>query len=387
YSIQLKKGNNIIKEINKNFEVLPPADYEVTFDHKHICYINGEPFFPSMLYHSGGIMTDLINSNKTEKAPAITNEDVLKNIKEWGFNIAHAGTQNETYIKQTLDSGIIFSNEIGPREDTDLLQSYIDLYNKYKTGPYYYTVDEPFGERLPIAKKMSEYIKKKDPHRPIAGAVCFPNIFKESVDYYDILMPDPYLVQTGNLSPSYTKLLDYINPAIETSKGKKPIWGVLQAFGFKTLSGFAIPEYKQVICQAWFYIVHGATGFCWYAYCTGEKDPDDYYNAFVLTEHPKIYKACSVVNREIQQFFPIICKGEKIGAIKSNNKKIYSQIWKLNGKHYAVIVNPEPESQSADFEIDKPVSPFFDNYNYNIIQTDKNASITLAPYECMVIKY
>lgn len=387
YSVQLKRGSAILKECKKDFKVLPPADYEVTFDSKHICYINGRPIFPSMLYHSGGIMTEIINKKRNSSAPEIKNEDIIRNLKNWGFNIVHAATQDENYIRQVLDADLIFSNEMGPREDTGIIQSYIDLFKKYNTGPYYYTIDEPFGEKLPISETMYEYIKKQDPHRPVAGAVCFPNIFRESVSYYDILMPDPYLVQKDSKTPSYSKLLDYITPAYEASKGKKPLWGVLQAFGFKSLSGFGLPSYEQVICQAWFYIIHGATGFCWYAYCTGEDDPDDYYNAYVMTQHPEIYNACKLINKEVQEFFPIMHKGERIGEIKGDNPKIHSHIWTLDGENFAVIANPEPEQQNTVFDINRPVKPFFENYNYNIIQKNGKTEISLAPYECIVIKY
>ena len=378
YSIKLNvsSGKQVISEKIFDFEVLPPADYEVTFDEKHICYVNGEPFFPLMLYHCHPFE---MNFHKKEGVPEIQLEDTIKDIKAHGFNYAHIiGEQpDETRMKPYLDLGMPVTME--PREySEDYMKRYVDMFNKTNMGLYYYTVDEPMGERLYLCQPAYDTYRKYDPHRPVIGAVNVAANLEKVKDAYDVIMVDPYVIRKDEHPGFNGAFLTYVRMSKNVTNNKKPIWVVPQAFGWGYKDAqFSIPTPEEVVCQGWLSIVEGATGLFWYAYATGEKDETARYNQWYIGDSD-IWDVFPKLNKEITEFFPYMVKGNAQGEMICDNGKIRSNVWKVGEKYYAIIVNPETTSETATFKFKSAKPMFEDKYNID------GSKISFKPFECVI---
>ena len=67
YTLKILRNGKLIREIRKDFKVLPPNDVEITFDEKQVCYENGKPIFPIMLYHTAGGGLSHLNNIKKQR--------------------------------------------------------------------------------------------------------------------------------------------------------------------------------------------------------------------------------------------------------------------------------------------------------------------------------
>ncbi|MBQ7256162.1 MAG: hypothetical protein IJS60_00525 [Abditibacteriota bacterium] len=379
--------DKIIREIQKGFRVLPPSDVEITFDEKNICYENGKPIFPIMLYHLGGAMIDHLNRIKQAETPALEEAMVLESAKERGFNLGHAQMIGFGIVDRYKEAGLNIVSEIGDQRDRGVLQGFVDAYNKNKNGLFYYTIDEPYITTLDHDIEIYNILKEIDPYRPCGAAVCNANVFKDAVKCFDILMPDAYVITNNNKTPSLNSLLGLLGPAREQSqKTGKPIWAVPQAFGWKNGINWVMPTCEQLRCEAYFYLVYGVTGLCWYAFASPEEDKNTPYNAYCVYDYPDRWDYFKVLNREISEFAEVLFKGESQGPLGVNDK-VHSNVWKVGNKSYAIIVNAEPTEQSVSYKIKGGIKPFFESYSYDFTKEKDKVTFNLKPYECAIIEY
>ena len=134
YEVALFSGKDLLREEVRGFRVLPPAEREVTFDKKRVCYLNGEPIFPIILYHSGQLMVNYLNENKKEETPALEINSVLKDIADHGFNAVITQAPYplpKEAVDITHNAGLIFDYEIGATTDGEVIKGLIEDYNKY----------------------------------------------------------------------------------------------------------------------------------------------------------------------------------------------------------------------------------------------------------------
>jgi len=395
YTVNLKSKDKVIKTYKQDFKVLAPADYEVTFDQKRVCYVNGKPFFPILLYHSGEYMMNVLNQSKLPSAKELEITSMLKDINDHGFNGAITQFPYEViperYITNTHNANMEIIPEYGLELNKDRLTKNIAELNKYKAGLFYYTVDEPIGERLKGAMDVYKLLEELDPHRPIGAAVNHAAVFKDAAKAFDIMMPDEYVIRHAPLSErrSISGLLSHINAAMEATDYQKPLWAVPQGFGnHDTNSPFGIPVPEELRCQAYFYLIYGATGFAWYAYTSPEADPVSEYRLWHLPS-TNLWEAFKVLNKEISQFSEVIIKGDSKGPLKTNNEFIHSNYWQIGKTSYIILVNPERTQKTATIDLPKSadVTSYFENkkINYKKINS-KQIEITFEPLECVILK-
>ena len=392
YEIVLTSKGEELRRIERGFRVLEPSDMEVTFDKKRICYVNGEPFFPIILYHSGELMMNYLNENKKEDTPALEIKSMLKDIADHGFNgvITQAPfPMPKEYVDNTHNAGMKITYELGATTNPETLEIARDTYNKYNAGLFYYTVDEPIGERLKTAIEEYNSLSFIDPHRPVGAAVCHASVFKEANNAFDIMMPDNYIIRHNREEgrPSFRGLLSFITAAMEPNQWRKPLWPVPQAFGWGgDEPGFGIPTREELRCQMYFYLVYGATGFAWYGYTSPERDEIAPYNLWHLPSSD-LWEYFITLNSEMKDFSQIIIKGDSVGPLKGDNDMVHSNVWKMGKKNYAIIVNPEREEQQVNYEIKGKIKPYFKDYTYNFEQEGNQAWFLLKPLECVIIEF
>ena len=375
----VKGKGQIIDKCEYPFEVCAPADFEVTFDDRNLCYVNGEPFFPIGLYHANGREIAQRNPDKQ----MLSEEEAIIDIKDKNFNFG----ASLNYIKPEdypvyTKNGLLYCPEIGRTTDKSVIDPIIKAVNDQKTSLIYYTYDEPYGNLVNEATEAYDYINKQDKHRPIVAAVNTPEVFWYTNNTFDIFMPDVYIF-TQNNKPSVTGLKGAIDTAKAASHNQKPIWMVPQAFGWGDPEMvWRVPTTEELRCQAYFSLVQGVTGLFWYAYVTGEADKTSPYGIWYI-RNSDIWDYFKILNKEILDFSEILYKGKSLGSLKCDNELIFSNVWQVGDTKYAIIVNPEQSEQTATFEaLPDNVTPVFD-YIYNI----EGKTIHFKPLECVIVRY
>ncbi|MBQ7256351.1 MAG: hypothetical protein IJS60_01485 [Abditibacteriota bacterium] len=387
YTLKILRNGKLIREIRKDFKVLPPNDVEITFDEKQVCYENGKPIFPIMLYHTAGGGLNHLNNIKKPETPPLDEAKIMEELKDRGFTMGHGQINDFGIVDRYAKGGLNIVSEIGDCRDRERLQEFIDAYNRNKNGIFYYTIDEPFDEKLEHDIEMYNILKEMDPYRPCGGAVCFAPIFKDAVKCFDIMMPDAYEITRSNPNPSFSGLFRLMKPANEYGKKNgKALWAVPQSFGWKNFGHWIMPTCEQMKCQAFFYIVYGATGLCWYAMDSGEVDKDTPYNAFCIYDYPEQWDYFKELNKEVTDFAPVIFEGDSIGPLGVNDK-VHSNVWKIGNKNYALIVNSEPTPQRETYEIKGNIKPYFEKYEYDYSVEGDKVTFNLKPYECVIVEY
>ena len=102
---------------------------------------------------------------------------------ERGFNTALTLNWYDTFpyskdrADYALNQGMIYNLELGRITDTEELKKMVDTNNKWNTGLFYYTVDEPIDQSLNMAIDIYDKLKVLDPHRPCSAGVCYPSVF------------------------------------------------------------------------------------------------------------------------------------------------------------------------------------------------------------------
>jgi hypothetical protein len=339
-----KASKKILSEKIYEISVLAPVAFEVTFDERRICYVNGKAFFPIGLYHTSPVMLGGINNNAKEKGlPTISMEEMLKDVKDHGFNIAfqtHAwGGSDEQYLKQAKDVGLYVVSEIGAL-DENTFKAMVGQANRIGNVLMWYNVDEPDLNKIRyVLPKVYELYQTIDPHRPTGAAIAGEAAVPYFPEAYDILMMDIYPFTD---KPDLASSAGQMDRGLAVGKNRKPMWMVPQAYAFDPCN-LQEPTCEQLRAQAYLEIVHGATGLMWYAYYESvyAKNPKG-RGIWFLPDSP-LWPFFKELNQEVAEISPIILNGESLGFAKWSSSKIHSAAWKYNGAIYLIAVNPTNE--------------------------------------------
>jgi len=328
----LDKGKEVYSQ-NIPLTVAPPAATEVTFDDKHVCYVNGKPFFPIGLYHVSQIIVDLINEkSRANGVPEVDLNTSIKELKERGFNaITYGwGMPDKKYLDYTQSLGMWVIPEAGVPSAEN-----VALANQYNNVLMWYGQDEPSGDALERIKRERATTALVDPNRPVSAAVCNNNLFKQALGGFDFVMMDPYLIRYSALSGIAT----WIKRGFDASNGQKPVWMVPQAFTIDSAL-WKEPTPEELKAQAYISLVNGATGFVWYAFWSPEpwSESPAHRGCWVLSD-TKLWDAFPKLNAEVTELAPIILTGKKMGPAKCSSPDVQTCLWKYKAKSYLLAVN------------------------------------------------
>jgi hypothetical protein len=324
--------------------VAPPAQTEVTFDDKRVCYVNGKPFFPIGLYHVSPAAVLGVNARSSAAGlPGIDLFESIKQVRAMGFNVIHHtwGMPKEDYLAYTEKLGMWVIPEVAAPTAED-----VALANRHTNVLMWYGSDEPSGETLNVIKRARAQTALLDPHRPVSAAVCNPNLFRAALEGFDFVMLDPYLIRHAPL----TNIADWMKAASDAGNGSKAIWLVPQAFTIDS-SYWKEPTPEELRCQAYIGLVHGATGFVWYAFWSSEDwsgNPKG-RGCWYLPDS-KLWDAFPKLNAEVSALAPIILTGQNLGPVRSSAADVHTCLWKYRGKSYLLAVNTQYHAVKCKLE-------------------------------------
>lgn len=259
-------------------DVARPAIQSAGSDERGRIVVNGQPFFPILMYD------------------VPTDEDSLKMFRERGFNTLSAtvddaeklrkqGFYTAAHAAETKDKnldGVLF----GVGMDSPALNWKDGLHEKVRDDlakmkamfpkrPIFHAIgyweDEPAGvfeNKLPSKEKYDDLVKLLDVSAPY-------------------LYPIPY--------HPVTTVGDAVRRADAAGAGKKPLLPVLQLFTWKPEDRYPTPA--ELRCMVYLSLIHGADGIGYYSYnyVSGKTGTN------IAKEQLELWSAVKEINQEIQR--------------------------------------------------------------------------------------
>ncbi len=357
----------------------PAPASTVTLDQKNHLVVDGEPFFPIGMY--------------SVKPPTAFEE-----LKKAGFNTVHSYSIEQEYLQTYLNEAekeglkaVIFPGTKIMLDEFYSIGKLIRSVKKFKDSGallVWYLLDEPDLRKVPPSEveRMYEKIKAEDPHHPTGFVLARTNRLGHYAPYTDIVMVDPFPVPSAPL----TRVSDVISKARAAVEDKKPVWAVLQAFGYQDGAhrGWGAdrePTWAEARCMTYLAIVHGAKGIFYYVYHGSQYD---------IQLSPGHWQNIKKIAGELETLTPVLLapvNPEKIGMTIldapgkdiNGDPAVHFIIKKYGGKKYLIAVNVIKESLNvtfSDFATDADsLQVLFEDRAVDVIEG--SFTDTFAPYE------
>ena len=322
--------------------ILPPSDFEATFDANRVCFLNGEPFFPIGLFHVCRATIDEIEAqNLVLGLPTRTVSEHLQDIKDHGFNcVVHSwGFPDEEFRGLLADAGLYWSPEVGWIGSQDLSV----LVEEHKQDPcllWWYGIDEAVGADLDKAIQDRAMFEEIDPYHPVAAAVNKPDSFGNYMQAFDILMPDAY--GTSLVAP-------WTDGCIQAGQGRVPVWVIPQGFGVEPSD---VPTPEELRCEAFLALTHGATGLIWFTYAhpfEGFQGAQGYRDGWWYLPETPLWAEFAQLNQEIADLTPVLVSPPIEASVTASDEAIHVLLKEYGGKYYLFAVNDSPASVACQF--------------------------------------
>jgi len=284
----LALGSSLL--ISTALNAAAPPIQTATNDDRGRFIVNGQPFFPILMY---GVPAD---------APTLTM------IRDHGFNMistkfADADTvlSNGLYcaVHPGKTPGNLAGVLLGIGVDSPALNYKTNLLERVETN---------------LAK-----VRAAIPGRPIMNAIGYWE--DEPTGVYSNKLPAPAhyedLITILEVAAPYLYPVPYqpirsVGEAVARARvataGKKPLLPILQLFAWKADDRYPTPT--ELRCMVYLSLIHGATGIGYYSYnhVTGKKGTN------IAVEQPALWKAVKEINGEIKTMSPLLLEGAK-GAV------------------------------------------------------------------------
>jgi len=309
----------------------PPGGREIKIDlFTQTLLKDGEPFFPIGLYW--------------------LRSEILGEVKRLHFNAGDyyyklqageiAALMDEAARE---DVGILLelSDFIRRRDVPDYsgIEALVERYRRHPALLAWYLIDEPAetGVSPQYTEAVYERIRALDPYHPIYLVNNRPHLYAAHIDASDILGINVYPI------PNYpiTRVRDYMQEAHWTSRGRKPVWLVAQAFGgVEHWPRAPTPvELRNMVYQG---LVQGASGVMFYRYCQEEERH---------IQSPALWREMRTLAAELSELTPALVAPEwnRRGSRMVDIQGVDIMFKQLEGAFYLFVVNSTHKSQKVRF--------------------------------------
>ncbi len=387
---------------------------------EYLC-IDYKPFFPIGLYH----LPDKRND-----------DEIWKEVADAGFNylLSNESGRYGIYVSKPIPwkeiDGQRFNLMELYRDDNFLgeLKAFLEENEYDQTMLCWHAPDEPswFGPTSTVLRQGYEAIKKYS-GKPVWLNIgpSFTerkhyNLAEEFLEACDVLSEDIYPIPDGKrkegqgynintfLVGEHTERLVKMGSVNEAQH--KPIWMVLQGFGwgdfdvFNNPKDFIPPSKHEMRYMAYDAIVHGATGLIWYGPFDTKSDDN----------HVEFWKNLKAMASELKELYPVLtCPNEllpeKLNFLKedgSTAEHLKCKIKLLKDRVVVIVVNTRAEplqnvtislsaeneaqltrvkalTEARDLEVNDNISwtDDFDQYGVHIYETDLYFNFMRRYYE------
>lgn len=328
--------------------------------------VNGEPFFPILMYDVPVDAASLAMFRDHGFNTLSARVEDAEIARKHGFYVAaHAGTTEG----QNLD-GVLF----GVGMDSPALYWKDDLLEKSKAD---------------LSKMRAMF-----PQRPIFHAIGYWENEPDGV-YTNKLPPkERYeeLVKAIDVAAPYLYPLPYqpvqsVGEAVQranvASGGKKPILPVLQLFVWKLEDPYPTPA--ELKCMAYLALIHGGDGIAYYSYnyVAGKTGTN------IAKEQPELWKSVKALNAEVKQIGEFLLNGETATTVKFVEKNPAIE-WRAVSRKDATLLllaNTSADSQAVKIQVPAGIKSFRRlDKGGNVSVSNGTMELTLGPQEAVGLR-
>lgn len=298
----------------------------------------------------------------------------FEELKMAGFNTVHTYELGSDYLKTYIDHAeklglkvLIFPGDRidFPQFDNKRVQEALKDLKKSPVVLAWYLSDEPDGGIPPErVKEVKDLVHQLDPSRPTSVVIANPQKVRDYAETADIIMVDPYPIPRQPL----VKMAEAIDVARDAVGGRKPIWVVLQAFGYQSEKNKGWgwerePTYEEMKAMTYLAITHKAKGIFYYAYHGSQyfiKDSPQHWRDLkrIVGELNKIYPLLAPPEgKEVVQTADVKARGSNTQSIHWIVKEVQERDSSFEKGMYLVAVNSAKEDIVSTFRF----SEFTDN--------------------------
>ena len=223
----------------------------------------------------------------------------------------------------------------------------------------WYICDEEKGKGVETVEQHHKWVKEEDPLHPTLAVYRWTEIASGTVgETADILGTDPYPIPKPKEHITYVG--SYTDQLLKTTKGRRPAWLVLQAFGFylyelpevrnkgvrvsaKVLKGKSrAPTPREMRCMTYLALTHGATGILYYYH----KDIELLFDSEVR------WRVLKSIGQEVRDLAPILLAPDfAAGKITGDNPNVHWRAKDKDGKLVVIAVNSSEKVESIVLDL------------------------------------
>ena len=356
------------------------------FSSNGLITINGRPFFPIGIY-------------------SVNPTFAFKEIKEAGFNTVHTYESNRDYLREYIKHAETVGLKIlihpgdylgNPKFDIDNVNNMVKDFARSPAILAWYLCDEPELQKVSPGQLIEEMnlVHELDSFHPVAIVLAEPKKFDDYAEATDIFMVDPYPVPHRPLV-DVAKTVDAARKAVGD---KKPIWVILQAFGYQNEKNKGWgwkrePTYQEMKAMTYLAIAQGAKGIFYYTY---------HGSQYFIKESPQHWENLKAIVKELTTIYPLLISPEakdfefNIAERDSNQSSLFWTVRKVSEGNsliqagtYIVVVNSSKHPIMATFRLKQYQSTDIKVIleNRKLVSTDGNFSDSFAPYEVHIYNF
>jgi hypothetical protein len=330
-------------------DIVPADSPGIFFRDDHVAMVEGKPWFPI------GV---------TSFAPT---SEVCERLAASGFNLIVPGQftlGEKEKVQEALDrarelglyviewnNGHVYGDVTADERQQRFSQSAENAGNH--AAFLGWLCDEALWNGVPLSKVKDAYLAA----RAVAPTLVFwqnqaPRNTIEDLTRYvrwaDVTGMDIYPVEGANHSDLPNKTLSVVGDEMdkqhETTRGRKPVWAILQGFGWaawekdETLHKRA-PTWEETRFMAYDAILHGATGII-------------YWGARYEDQESDIWNSLRRMAGELAELVPVLVAEERVEVdVEPADAPIIAEGRRVDGKLWIMAVNESPEPVTAQLSV------------------------------------
>lgn len=364
--VRLTHGDAVLGEAQERFVTHPMPRVHIRPE-DGTTIADGQPFFPFGWYHVSW-------SEGAEHRLRF-----LRTVAAGGFSTVHAGIKQidewEEFLSEAERLRVRVITEFGV-DMFSVIARYRDRWPVLAWNPG----DEPDGQGVEPQVMLERHnaMKDADPEVPTFMTLCVPQAYARYVHAAEVIAPDPYPIRHASAStvPVYEMLTQ---AHTEAWKLGRPIWAILQCFGYEDPNSWRVPTFAEVRNMTYLALLAGAKGVLYYTY---------FDTGFDMAKHPDLWRNMCTLPAEMKTLEPWMLSGQREN-LETGLTDVFAGCWTANAGAVVCVVNTsDKESREVSLALPQGVHgqarSLFPTHPGGLVVADGKLTGALGPLEVHV---